>query len=367
MKIQYPNKRDKRAILDSVTPAKFDVDFNLDENLLIKGENINVLKSLLETRYKNKIDLVYIDPPFATKNTFRTGKERSATISSSAKDEIAYIDDKTGDEFIEFLRERIIFLRELLSPEGSFYLHIDYKIGHYVKIMLDEIFGLKNFRNDITRIKCNPKNFKRQGYGNVKDLILFYTKSDKFIWNEPLVKREEGEISKLFSKVDKKGRRYTTNPLHAPGETKNGPTGQMWKGKYPPAGRHWRYDPKVLDELESQGLIEWSANNVPRKIIYADDYELKRMQDIWEFKDGQNPVYPTQKNLEMLELIIKTSSNKNSIVLDSFSGSGTTLVAANILERKWIGIDNSEQAIKVAKKRLDNGGLFSKFKFIEAK
>ncbi|MBM2821235.1 MAG: methylase domain protein, partial [Candidatus Berkelbacteria bacterium] len=310
-------------------------------------------------------DLVYLDPPFATKNVFRKGKDRTATISSSIDDEIVYIDDKVGDEYIEFLKERVILLRELLSDSGSLYLHIDYKIGHYVKIMLDEIFNAKNFRNDITRIKCNPKNFKRKGYGNIKDLILFYTKADKFIWHEPLVKREEFEISKLFNKIDKKGKRYTTNPLHAPGETKNGPTGQIWKDMSPPKGRHWRYDPKVLEELDKQGLIEWSPNGIPRKIIYADDYELKRMQDIWEFKDSPNPDYPTQKNLEMLEFIIKTSSNPDSIVLDCFCGSGTTMVGANILGRHWIGIDDSMQAIKVSKSRLYNGGLFSKFKFIE--
>jgi adenine-specific DNA-methyltransferase len=120
----------------------------------------------------------------------------------------------------------------------------------------------------------------------------------------------------------------------------------------PPAGRHWRYDPAVLDELDQKGLIEWSKNGVPRKIIYADDCEAKRIQDIWEFKDPQHPLYPTQKNLEMLNLIIRTSSDVDSIVLDCFCGSATTLVAAEALGRRWIGIDESHQAIEVAKKRL---------------
>jgi adenine-specific DNA-methyltransferase len=147
-------------------------------------------------------------------------------------------------------------IRELMSDRSSIYLHIDYKIGHYVKVMMDEIFGITNFRNDIARIKCNPKNFKRKGYGNIKDLILFYTKTDDFIWNEPMVQRTDDEVERLFKKIDKDGRRYTTTPLHAPGETKNGVTGQNVERKYPPKGRHWRYDPKVLDELDSQGLIE---------------------------------------------------------------------------------------------------------------
>jgi adenine-specific DNA-methyltransferase len=305
---------------------------------------------------------VYIDPPFATGNTFRKGK-RSATISSSQDDEIAYTDEKTGREFIEFLRERLLVLRELMSERGSIYLHIDYKIGHYVKVMMDEVFGIKNFRNDITRIKCNPKNFQRGGYGNYNDMILFYTKTDQFIWNEPLVERSEEEIARLFTKIDTQGKRYTTNPLHAPGETKNGPTGQKWKDISPPAGRHWRYDPAVLDELDKNGLIEWSKNGVPRKMIYADDCEAKRIQDIWEFKDPQHTLYPTQKNLEMLELIIRTSSDVDSIVLDCFCGSGTTLVAAETLSRRWIGIDESPQAIKAVKERLEfKKTMFSTFR-----
>ena len=109
--------------------------------------------------------------------------KRSAIISSSRDDEIAYIDEKTGSEFIEFLRERLILLRELMSDSGSIYLHIDYKIGHYVKVMMDEVFGIKNFQ--------------RSGYGNYKDMILFYTKSDNFIWNEPLIERSDEEIDRL--------------------------------------------------------------------------------------------------------------------------------------------------------------------------
>lgn len=365
MQIEYNKKKTFKEIDKKIIPAKFNDIFSLKDNLIIEGDNLSVMKALIKSGYKNKIDLVYIDPPFATNNTFRKGLDRTSTVSSSKSDEIAYIDDKLGEEFIEFLRERLYLIRELMSEKSSIYLHIDYKIGHYVKIIMDEVFGIKNFKNDIARIKCNPKNFKRNGYGNVKDLILFYSKTDNFIWHEPLVQRADDEIERLFKKFDKTGRRYTTTPLHAPGETKNGPTGQVWKNMYPPKGRHWRYDPKMLDELDGQRLIEWSKTGVPRKIIYADELSTKRLQDIWDFKDTQNPDYPTQKNLEMLELIIKTSSNPNSLVLDCFCGSGTTMVAANILGRKWIGIDNSKQAIKVSKKRLENGGLFSKFKFIE--
>jgi len=225
---------------------------------------------------------------------------------------------------------------------------------------MDEIFGIENFKNDITRIKCNPKNFDRKAYGNIKDMILFYTKSKNSIWNNPRTLLTEDDIKRLFRKRDSDGRAYTTIPLHAPGETKNGATSGYFKGILPPKGRHWRSDPKVLEELDAQGLIEWSDNGVPRKKIYADEKDGKKMQDIWDFKDYQYPAYPTEKNLDMLKTIISASSVKESIVLDFFCGSGTTLVAAQSLNRKWIGIDQSSVAIKVAKEKLNNleGELF---------
>ncbi|MYB68620.1 MAG: site-specific DNA-methyltransferase [Gemmatimonadetes bacterium] len=149
-------------------------------NLLIQGDNIKGLYYLLRERnLQGKIDLVYIDPPFATGSNFTITEDRAATISNSRSGSIAYSDRLTGFEFIEFLRERLLLLRELLSVKGSIYLHIDYKIGHYVKVMMDEVFGMENFRNDIARVKCNPKNFKRIGYGNVKDMILFYSKTSR--------------------------------------------------------------------------------------------------------------------------------------------------------------------------------------------
>jgi len=320
-------------------------------NKLIRGENLSVLKTLLDT-HANQIDLVYIDPPFATNTNFKIGKERANTISSSTDDEVAYSDILVGQDFLEFLRERLVFIRELLSDRGSIYLHIDYKIGHYVKLIMDEVFGTKNFRNDITRIKCNPKNFQRKGYGNIKDLILFYSKSDNPTWNHPQIALSDEEEDRLFKKIDMNGRRYTTIPLHAPGETANGSTGKAWRGVKPPQGRHWRSAPAVLEELDKRGLIEWSSTGVPRKKIYLDEKEGKKMQDIWEFKDPQYPSYPTEKSLDLLKFIINASSNEGDLVLDCFCGSGTTLVAAQNLRRNWIGIDQSEAAIRVAQERV---------------
>ncbi len=322
-------------------------------NLLIKGDNTEGLNYLLkELKLKGKIDLIYIDPPFATNGNFTITDGRASTISNSKNGDIAYSDKLTGRDFIEYLRERLILLKELLSEQGSIYLHIDYKIGHYVKVMMDEVFGIENFRNDITRIKCNPKNFDRIGYGNIKDLILFYTKSTKPLWNEPREKYTEKDLEKLFPKTDRQGRRYTTVPIHAPGETQNGESNQPFKGINPPKGRHWRNDIKTLEQWDKDGLIEWSSTGNPRKIIFADEREGKRVQDIWEYKDPQYPVYPTEKNGDLLDLIVRTSSNPKSIVLDCFCGSGTTLKAAQINGRNWIGIDQSEHAIKAAIQKL---------------
>lgn len=355
MFLQYPNKKTQEEILSETAKLKLQFVFGKGKNKLIKGNNLKVLKTLLEDfNLKGKIDLIYIDPPFATNNHFTIGNARVSTISNSKSDKTAYKDELMGSEFLEFLRERLILLRELLSEEGSIYLHIDYKIGHYVKIIMDEIFGIENFRNDITRIKCNPKNFKRKAYGNIKDLILFYSKSQKPIWNEPKEKLTQKDVEKLFKKIDSKGRRYTTIPLHAPGETKHGVTGKKWKGQLPPKGRHWRTDPKILDEWEQKGLIEWSKTGNPRKIIFADEKDGKKKQDIWYYKDLQYPSYPTEKNLDLLKSIVSASSNKNSIVLDCFCGSGTTLQASQELGRNWIGIDQSAEAIRVTQEKLAN-------------
>jgi adenine-specific DNA-methyltransferase len=365
MFISYDNKKSEKDILENTLAAELNVvNGEGAKNKLIHADNLSALKTLLND-YTGKVDLIYIDPPFATNSHFKISESRANTISSSIEDTIAYSDTLVGADFLEFLRERLIFLRELLSDRGSIYLHIDYKIGHYVKIIMDEVFGREMFRNDITRIKCNPKNFQRNAYGNVKDLILFYSKSKNQIWNDPKIAFSDNDIERLFKKVDKDGRKYTTIPMHAPGETANGNTGKEWRGVKPPKGRHWRSDPSLFEEWDKQGLIEWSANGVPRKKIFIDERNGKKMQDIWNFKDPQYPKYPTEKNIDLLKFIIGSSSNEGDLVLDCFCGSGTTLIAAQELNRNWIGIDKSEHAIKVTKKRLLNmpQTLFSKTDF----
>ena len=362
MFLSYPNKTSELDFFNQKISSSLEEVFVPKDKMLFQGDNIDAMKFLLQNGYGGKVDLVYIDPPFSTNNIFTVGDKRVSTISNSKNDKTAYSDSLTGSDFIEFLRLRLILLRELLSEQGSIYLHIDYKIGHYVKIIMDEVFGINNFRNDITRIKCNPKNFSRSAYGNITELILFYSKSSKPIWNDPREELDKKDILHRFNKIDSNGRYYTTVPIHAPGETRNGPTGEMWRGMYPPVGRHWRSSPEELDKLDSAGLIEWSKTGNPRRIIYADEKidKGKKMQDVWNFKDPQYPLYPTEKNLDMLKSIINASSYQDSILMDCFSGSGTTLIAAEELHRKWIGIDQSEVAIRVSEDKIMNLlGIFS--------
>ncbi len=369
MELVYPNKRSREEIIETTPRA---VLVSSDEylrptvgtpmNTLIIGDNLRVIKTLLDdSDIAGKVQLIYIDPPFATKQEFSISEDRVSTISRANGGDLAYSDKLNGYKYLEFIKERLILLRELLSDTGSIYLHIDDKIGHYVKIIMDEVFGSRNFINDITRIKCNPKNFGRKAYGNIKDTILIYSKTGNYIWNDAKEPFTANDIERLFSKIDEEGRRYTTTPLHAPGETENGPTGREWRGLKPPAGRHWRVPPDELERLEEEGLIEWSKTGNPRKIIYANDRvaEGKKRQDIWEFKDPMYPDYPTEKNVELLKTIIKASSNEGDIVLDCFTGSGTTLLGAEELGRRWIGIDNSELAIKTCIKRLTANPVFN--------
>lgn len=351
MELNYDGKKNATDILERAKEYSAEIQILPGSNLFF-GDNFDALSLLLKNGFENKIDLIYIDPPFNTAQAFFVDEDRKNTISSSRSGIIAYDDRLSTDDYLEFIRERVVLMHRLLSDEGSLYFHIDTKMGHYCKIILDEIFGQENFKNDITRVKSNPKNFFRKAFGNEKDVILFYAKNaNKNIWNNITEPLDKDDLTKLYKKQDEKGY-YTTIPLHAPGETANGATGMMWRNMLPPKGRHWRTDPAEFDRLDEQGLIEWSATGNPRIKKYAKDHKGKKIQDIWKFKDPQYPCYPTQKNADLLKRIIMQSSNKDSIVLDCFAGSGTTLSAADELGRVWIGVDNSKEAINAIKKRM---------------
>ncbi len=320
------------------------------ENRLYHAENLQVLASLLqEPELKEQIKLVYIDPPFATASAFE-----------SVENGHAYDDHLVGPEYIEELRKRLILIHGLLSDEGSLYLHLDERMVFHTKMILDEIFGNQNFRNFITRRKSNPKNYTRKTYGNISDYILFYTKGRTYTWNRPVVPWDDETSKKEYQYIDENGRRYKKVPVHAP-ETRNGETGQPWRGKMPPPGKYWQYRPKTLDDMDARGEIYWSPNGNPRRKVFLDEAEGIPVQDIWnDMRDAFNQNhyvtgYPTEKNPALLKRIIEASSNEGDMVMDCYSGSGTTLEQAFLLNRRWIGVDNSDHAITTTLQRFEEG------------
>lgn len=323
----------------------------IDENRLYYGDNLPILASLLQDNsVQGKVKLIYIDPPFATKSIFQS---RSQTD--------AYSDLLAGNSYIEFIRQRLIVLRELLADDGSIYVHLDEKMAFYIKVIMDEIFGQRNFKNWITRKKCNPKNYTKKTYGNVSDYILFYSKSDNYVWNRPVEEWTDKRANKEYEYIEKEtGRRYKKVPIHAPG-VRNGETGKSWRGMNPPPGKHWQFAPQTLDEMDARGEIYWSATGNPRRKIYLDSSSGIPVQDIWlEFRDAHNQNieitgYPTEKNRDLVSRIIRASSNPDDLVLDCFAGSGTTLSVASEFGRRWIGIDNSSEAIATTLRRFAKG------------
>lgn len=353
--LSYEGKRTEAEILSTV-PASVEclwdgTDNNENPNRLYYGDNLPILAALnQDPKIRGQVRLVYIDPPFSTNSVFK---------SRSQKD--AYHDLLTGANYIEFMRERLLFLRELLAADGSIYVHIDDTMAFHIKIILDEVFGRKNFRNCITRRKCNPKNYTRKTYGNISDYIFFYTKSDEYVWNRPFEEWTTKHAEKEYSYVEPQtGRRFKKVPIHAPG-VRNGETGKPWRGMNPPTGKHWQFRPSELDKMDARGEIFWSANGNPRRKIYLDNSQGIPVQDIWwDMRDAHNQNikisgYPTEKNPSLIARIISASSNPGDLVLDSFAGSGTTLAVASQLSRKWMGIDNSPEAIAAILKRFATG------------
>jgi DNA modification methylase len=320
------------------------------KNLIVQGDNLQFLKTcfinqdpIIKDKVKGKVKLVYMDPPFATKGDFQ-----------AKNGEDSYSDKVDRAEFIEQIRERLIYLHEVLATDGSIYIHLDSKMVHYIKVVMDEVFGTDNFRNEVIRIKCNPKNYTTSGFGHIHDTILFYSRSTTTTLNRIFNERDNEQTAVDFPQSDSKtGRLYTTVALHAKG-IRHGPTGKQWRGVMPPSGRHWAFVPETLDQFDAEGLVEWSATGNPRLKRFADEDEGKAVQTIWEYKDPGDRLadYPTQKPEIMLERIIAASSNPGDLVMDPFGGSGTTAAVAEKLGRRWITCDFGKHAIYTMQSRI---------------
>lgn len=319
----------------------------IPEDSFVLTDNFLGLHSLLNSN--KKVTLFYLDPPYGTGFDFH-----------SRDLEHAYKDSMGSATYLEFMRRRLILMRECMSDDGSIYVHIGYQMLAHLKIIMDEIFGSKNFKNIITRRKCSSKNFTQKQYANINDYILFYTKSNKYKWNKPSEIPEQDWIEKEYPKIDNYGRRFKLVPIHAPG-TRNGETGKEWRGKLPPRGKHWQYSPAKLEELDKKGDIHWSRNGNPRRKVFWSEDKRILLTDYWKnFRDAHHQSikitgYPTEKNFEMIKLIITASSDPGDLVVDPFCGSGTTLEAAKELNRKFVGMDASFTAAKTTINRIRHG------------
>lgn len=327
-------------------------------NMLIFGDNLQAMKTLLKMKEQGQllnadgtpgVRLVYIDPPFATRQEFR-----------GTQDQRAYQDKIAGAKFIEFLRARLVLIRELLAENGAVFVHLDTRKSHYLKIVLDEIFQEQNFRNEIVWKRQSAHSDAHQ-CGAIHDTIFFYSKSSDWVWNT--VRTEvSAEYAQFFDQIEEgTGRRYSRADLTAAGVTKDGASGRPWRRIDPSKkGRHWAYSPGVLDKLDAEGHIHWPQKGMPRLKRYQDEVEGVTLQDVWtdiKLIHNQSPErvwYPTQKPEAVAERIVLACSNPGDIVLDAFAGSGTTLAVAEKLRRRWIGIDCGKLAIYTIQKRMLN-------------
>lgn len=351
----YPNKVSEEEILQCIEHDYISISKggacnsinNIPSNSFVLADNFYALKRL-QLEYSNKVKLIYLDPPYGTGMEFHS---RSL--------EHAYKDIFGTASWVEMMRRRLILMKELLTDDGTIYVHIGHQMLFHLKVIMDEVFGSNNFRNLITRRKCSSKNSTKKQYPNIHDYILFYSKSSNWTFNQPGMPAPLDWIEKEYNKVDDKGK-YKLVPIHAPG-TRNGETGKEWRGMMPPKGKHWQLKPSSLDALDASGEIHWSKNGNPRRKVYLPEDKKIPLTDHWEqFRDANHQSklitgYPTEKNLDMLKMIVKASSDPGDIVLDPFCGSGTTLQAAAETDRKWIGIDQSFTATKATLTRMRIG------------
>jgi len=273
-------------------------------------------------------------------------------------EEIAYRDTwgKGADSFIAMIYERLVLMRDLLAEDGSIYVHCDWRVNGYVRLVLDEVFGKEHFRNNISWQRNTSHNDGNK-FGCVHDTLLFYVKSESYTYNRQDIPRTEKEIETRFPLIEKEtGRRYVSDNLAAAGQ---GPPRRFGdKIIAPPSGNHWRFSQENIDKNLAEGRIIFSSSGIPRFKRYADDIAGKPVQDIWtdfmavSSQSSELLGYPTQKPEALLDRIIKASSNEGDLVADFFCGSGTTAAVAEKLGRKWIVSDLGKFAIHTTRKRL---------------
>ena len=329
-------------------------------NKIFWGDNLQVMSHLLKEN-RGKIKLVYIDPPFASNANYKKRiKLRGGEVSNdlSMFEEKQYGDIWTNDDYLQFIYERLILIRELLTDDGTIWVQCDPSRGHYIKVLMDEVFGPSNFVNHITWKRTFAHGDIGQGaqhLGRISDFILVYSKTSDFVLNPVFTPYDQAYIDKTFKYKDPDGRRWQSVSLTAPGGAAKGNPYYEFLGVW----RYWQYSKENMQKLYEEGKIyQGEAGQVPRKKMYLDESKGVPLQDIWTdivpVQGGatENWNYPTQKPEQLLERIILSASNEGDIVFDCFMGSGTTQAVAYKLKRKFIGADINLGAIQTSSKRL---------------
>ena len=351
---------------------------NWHNRTLFHGDNLKFMRAM----NSESVDLIATDPPFnkgrdfhATPDSLAAGAKFQDRWSWELDVHQEWVDQITDDyprlmeaiesaryahsdgmgAFMCFMAVRLLEMWRLLKPTGSVYLHCDSTASHYLKAVMDAIFGWRNFRNEIiwerTAGRSDAKRFAR-----IHDGILYYRKSNKGVWNQQYDSLTQGYIEANYRYKDKQGR-YTTMPLKGSGVS--GKTHEFtWREVY---AKNWRFTIESLEKLEAAGLIHWSKKGQPRRKFYLSGSKGIAARDIIininRAPKLERVGFPTQKPLALYERLISASTNENDVVMDPFAGCATTCVAAERLGRQWIGIDIWEKAHGVVIDRLKTEGL----------
>ena len=345
-------------------PEKFD-----QGGLLFHGDNKDVLAHLLANGFRGKVKLIYIDPPFDSGADYVRkvqlrgpgGSTRIEGEDYTLGEQIQYTDIWANDNYLQFMYERLLLLKELLSDDGVFALHVDEGRSHYLKIIMDEVFGSEHFINEVIWKRQTAHSDVGQGakhLGRVHDVLFLYSKGSDCTWNQIYTPYSDEYVSKFYKHVEEgTGRRYQLGDLTAPGGASKGNPHYEFLG----VTRYWRYSQKRMQQLLDEGkIVKRSDATVPRLKRYFDEMPGVPLQSIWDdinalqSQAAERQHFPTQKPEQLIERIISLASNQNDLVLDCFVGSGTTVSVAQKLGRRWIGCDINKGAIQTTSKRLQD-------------
>ena len=355
------------------------VGINTNENLVIRGECVSTCAYLKDKGIT--VDLVYIDPPFASgadyaKKVYIRRNPKVAEAIRQVESELdieelkAFEEKMYGDvwdkeRYLNWMYENLMAIKSVMSDTASIYVHLDYHIGHYVKILLDEIFGEDNFRNEIIWKRSTAHN-DSTGFANLHDCIFYYSKSEDLYFEIPMVPYSQEYIDRYYNKEDENGRKYLDRDLSAKGLKGSGYT-YSWKGK----SGYWRCPLSTMERLERENRLYYTSNGTPRFKQYLDEMEGVPAQDLWtdifavNSQAEERVDYTTQKPEALLERIIKASSNEGMVVADFFGGSGVTATVASKLNRKFIHNDIGINSIQTVRDRLK--GIGAEFEILEVK